>query len=108
MHRAHQDNYYSNQYILGDKEEKWVRKLTPIEAFRLQGFPDKFTINAYNVGLSDAQLYMQAGNSVTINVVEAVLKKLIEDIGKKRPHRSFWNYIFNRPFCTTGNKSCSY
>ena len=79
MHRAHQDNYYSNKYILGDKEEKWVRKLTPIEAFRLQGFPDKFTINAYNAGLSDAQLYMQAGNSVTINVVEAVLKKLIEE-----------------------------
>ena len=85
MHRANQDNYYSNKFILREKKLKWVRKLTPLEALRLQGFPDKFYQNAKNKAISDAQIYMQAGNSVTTNVVEAILGHLIK-------HKWFYDY----------------
>ena len=77
MHRAHQDNYYSNKFINDEKKLKWIRKLTPLEALRLQGFPDQFYHKAKKNNISDTQLYMQAGNSVTVNVVEAILNHLI-------------------------------
>tara|TARA_Y100001970_G_scaffold292614_1_gene434673 strand:+ start:1326 stop:2369 length:1044 start_codon:yes stop_codon:yes gene_type:complete len=79
MHRAHQDNYYSNKYILGDKKQKWIRRLTPLEAFRLQGFKDNFVKKAYTAGVSDTQLYMQAGNAVTVKVVESILILLLDN-----------------------------
>ena len=78
MHRAHQDNYYSNKFINDEKKLKWIRKLTPLEALRLQGFPDQFYHKAKKNNISDTQLYMQAGNSVTVNVVEAILNHLIK------------------------------
>lgn len=49
-----------------------VRRLTPMECERLQGFPDGWTIG------SDTQRYRQCGNAVTVNVVEAVMDRLIE------------------------------
>lgn len=79
MHRAHQDNYYSNIFILGEKKQKWIRRLTPLEAFRLQGFNDSFVKKAYSAGLSDTQLYMQAGNAVTVKVVESILISLLDN-----------------------------
>ena len=78
MHRANQDNYYSNKFLFGEKKLKWIRKLTPLEALRLQGFPDKIYYKAKGASLSDAQMYMQAGNSVTVNVVKAILDHLIK------------------------------
>ena len=52
-----------------------IRKLTPKECFRLQGFPDKYFERARAVN-SDSQLYKQAGNSVTVNVVYEIAKRL--------------------------------
>lgn len=52
-----------------------IRKLTPKECFRLQGFPDEYFERARAVN-SDSQLYKQAGNSVTVNVVYEIAKKL--------------------------------
>lgn len=49
-----------------------VRKLTPRECWRLQAFPDWAFNKAKEAGLSDSQLYKQAGNSVTVNVIEAI------------------------------------
>jgi DNA (cytosine-5)-methyltransferase 1 len=49
-----------------------IRKLTPIECERLQGFPDNWT-----EGVSDTQRYKQMGNAVTVNVIEAIARKLI-------------------------------
>lgn len=49
-----------------------IRRLTPLECFRLQGFPDEFYYKAKQAGVSDSQLYKQAGNSVTVNVIEAI------------------------------------
>ncbi len=53
-----------------------VRKLTPRECWRLQGFPDWAFDRAQEVN-SNSQLYKQAGNSVTVNVIIAIAKELI-------------------------------
>jgi DNA (cytosine-5)-methyltransferase 1 len=59
-----------------------IRKLTPRECFRLQGFPDaefdKLTAN----GISNSQLYKMAGNAVTVNVISALGKRLLSYIGE--------------------------
>ncbi len=52
-----------------------IRRLTPIECERLQGFPDNWT-----EGISDTQRYKCLGNAVTVNVVEAIIRKLYEAI----------------------------
>ncbi|EAD3838205.1 TPA: DNA (cytosine-5-)-methyltransferase [Listeria monocytogenes] len=52
-----------------------IRKLTSRECWRLQGFPDWAFDRAAEVN-SNSQLYKQAGNSVTVNVIEAIAKKL--------------------------------
>lgn len=54
-----------------------IRKLTPRECWRLQGFSDDMFNKAAAVN-SDAQLYKQAGNGVTIPVVYAVGKRIVE------------------------------
>lgn len=52
-----------------------IRKLTPKECFRLQGFPDEYFERAAAVN-SDSQLYKQAGNSVTVNVIYEIARRL--------------------------------
>ncbi len=71
--------YYKDgsEILIHQGEEKNPRKLTPREAARLQGFPDSFKIP-----VSDAQAYRQFGNSVAVNVVEAVAKKMLEAMGE--------------------------
>lgn len=49
-----------------------IRKLMPIECFRLQGFTDEQFYKAVSTGLKDGQLYKMAGNAVTVNVIAAV------------------------------------
>lgn len=51
-----------------------IRKLTPLECFRLQGFPDEF-----KKPVSNSQLYKQAGNSISVPVIQAILKNLLVD-----------------------------
>ena len=53
-----------------------IRKLTPKECWRLQGFPDWAFERAVKVN-SNSQLYKQAGNSVTVNVIEAIARRLV-------------------------------
>ena len=52
-----------------------IRKLTPRECWRLQGFPDWAFDKAQEVN-SNSQLYKQAGNSVTVNVIEVIAREL--------------------------------
>lgn len=52
-----------------------VRKLTPKECFRLQGWPDDYFEKAQFVN-SDSQLYKQAGNGVTVTVIEAIARRM--------------------------------
>jgi DNA (cytosine-5)-methyltransferase 1 len=54
-----------------------IRKLTPKECFRLQGWTDDYFEKAEFVN-SDRQLYKQAGNGVTVSVIEAIAKKMEE------------------------------
>lgn len=62
--------------ILPISNDLRIRKLTPLECWRLQGFKDEQFYAAQNSGVSNAQLYKQAGNSVTINVIDAIIKEL--------------------------------
>jgi len=50
-----------------------IRRLTPIECERLQGFPDNWT-----AGVSDTQRYKQLGNAVTVNVIRAIMHKMVK------------------------------
>ncbi len=67
MHRACQDNYVT--------QNGRVRRLTPRECARLQGFSDDFQIP-----VSDAQAYKQFGNAVTVNVAQAVAEQIKETL----------------------------
>lgn len=53
-------------------KNKKIRRLTPIECERLQGFPDNHT-----KGVSDTQRYKQIGNTISVNVMEAIFKNLL-------------------------------
>jgi len=91
MHRACQDNYYSEDFITAKMPKKYkekvftkkeleshrIRKLTPQEAFALQGFEKEFHYNAKTAGVSDHQLLKQAGNAVSVNTVYAILYHLL-------------------------------
>ena len=52
-----------------------IRKLTEKECWLLQGFTDEQFYKAKNDGVSNSQLYKQAGNSVTVNVIDAIVRK---------------------------------
>lgn len=55
-----------------------IRRLMPLECFRLQGFTDEQFNKVREAGLSDAQLYKLAGNAVTVNVIEAIGRNLLK------------------------------
>lgn len=61
-----------------------IRKLTPKECFRLQGWSDDYFEKAQFVN-SDSQLYKQAGNGVTVTVIEAIARKMkVESVKLRR------------------------
>ena len=71
MHRAGVDNYVTHN-------KGRIRKLTPRECLRLMGFRDDFKI-----AVSDTQMYRQAGNSIVVDVLIALLKQMdITKFGK--------------------------
>lgn len=59
------------------QEKLKIRKLTPKECWRLMGFDDEDFEKASKVN-SNSQLYKQAGNSIVVNVLEAIFKELIK------------------------------
>ena len=85
MHRASQDNYVTDNINFErncDTDEKVnIRKLTPNECRKLQGFPDD-----WKQVVSDSQAYKQFGNAVTVNVSYELAKKLIAYINS---HKKF-------------------
>lgn len=58
------------------EQETRIRKLTPRECWRLQAFPDSAFDKAQAAGVSNSQLYKQAGNAVTVTTVHALLERL--------------------------------
>lgn len=65
-----------NGVLLDDGNTVAIRKLTPRECWRLQGFSDEQFDKAKRAGVSNSQLYKQAGNAVTVPVVEAIGERL--------------------------------
>lgn len=55
-----------------------IRKLTPKECWRLMGFSDEDFEKAKNAGVSNTQLYKQAGNSIVVDVLYYIFKNLYE------------------------------
>lgn len=53
-----------------------IRRLTPTEVFRLMDFPDNHVEKCKEVGISDSQLYKQAGNSIVVRCLELIMDKL--------------------------------
>lgn len=56
-----------------------IRKLTPLECWRLMGFDDEDFYKVKSVGISDTQAYRQAGNSIVVNVLEAIFYNLLKN-----------------------------
>jgi DNA (cytosine-5)-methyltransferase 1 len=97
MHRACQDNYYSDLFLKSKNPIKYlekeipkevevthsIRKLTPLEALRLQGFDATFLKKAQNATVSNHQMYKQAGNAVSVNVVYALIHYISHHIIKE-------------------------
>jgi len=73
-HREH--SHEAETHIKGKINEDDIRKMTPREWARLQGFPDSFKLK-----LADTHLYKQFGNSVSVNVIEAIAEKVKEKLG---------------------------
>lgn len=65
-----------------------VRRLTPRECWRLQAFEDELFDRAKAAGVSDTQLYKQAGNAVTVNIVYEIGKRIQEEYGLGRRDRA--------------------
>jgi len=59
------------------RDKKGIRKLTPRECFRLQGYPDEFKLPE----IADSYLYHQAGNSVPVPVVEMIVRNIASAMG---------------------------
>ena len=70
-------DYTPSTNIKGEVNREFIRKMTPREWARLQGFPDKFKIV-----VADAQAYKQFGNSVAIPAVKATAKKIVSILFK--------------------------
>ena len=79
MHRASQDNYVTDEKnfnLIQDKSNRIsVRKLTPNECRKLQGFPSD-----WKQVVSDCQAYKQFGNAVVVDVVYNVALKVLKHI----------------------------
>lgn len=85
-HRANQDNYFSDTYIHGDDpytrpqvdlDTEPIRRITPLEGFRLQGFPDSYADIAHNLKLSYSAQYKLIGNALPVNLAHSVIEHFL-------------------------------
>ncbi len=68
---------------MDENKKRRIRKLTPLECWRLMGFDDEDFQKAEAVN-SNSQLYKQAGNSIVVNVLEGILRNLLLPVD---PHK---------------------
>lgn len=87
-HRANQDNYFSDSYIRGttsyerptiDIEKEPIRRITPLEGFRLQGFPDEYAEITKRLNISYSAQYKLIGNALPVNLASAVIKHFLDN-----------------------------
>lgn len=62
--------------IKGEVNREGIRRMTPREWARLQGFPDSFLIK-----VADASAYKQFGNSVAVPAIQATAKQILKELG---------------------------
>lgn len=62
--------------VVNKDDNLTLRKLTPLECWRLQGFADEQFFKAKATGMSDSQLYKQAGNAVTVPIIHAIADRM--------------------------------
>lgn len=72
----------SPKIILTINNEFRIRKLTPLETLRIQGFNSEFTTNIQKNEMSDTQLYKQSGNAVSPPVISEIINYLMEYINE--------------------------
>ncbi|SDB13173.1 DNA cytosine methyltransferase [Butyrivibrio sp. INlla16] len=86
-HRANQDNYFSDSYIKGvdpylrpevDLASEPIRRITPLEGYRLQGFPDEYAEIAKNLGISYSAQYKLIGNALPVDLAYSVIKHFLD------------------------------
>lgn len=86
-HRANQDNYFSESYIKGSQpyvrpkvnlETEPIRRITPLEGYRLQGFPDEYAKKASDLKLSYSAQYKLIGNALPVDLGRAVIEHFLE------------------------------
>lgn len=68
----------STKIIIEENQEYKIRKVTPIENFKIQGFDDEFVKNIKNNGVSETQLYKQSGNAVSPPVITGIINSFEE------------------------------
>jgi DNA (cytosine-5)-methyltransferase 1 len=87
-HRANQDNYISDHYVKNKNpyirpevnlETDKIRRITPLEGFRIQGFPDVFYQKALNIKLSYSAQYRLIGNAVPVELAKNVIEYFLEN-----------------------------
>ena len=85
-HRANQDNYFSDSYIKGtdpytrpqvDLELEPIRRITPLEGYRLQGFPDEYAEIAKSLGISYSAQYKLIGNALPVDLASSVIQHFL-------------------------------
>ena len=68
------DNYVLD---VNDLSQLKIRKLTPKECWRLMSFTDSDIEKCISIGISNTQLYKQAGNSIVVSILEGIFKELL-------------------------------
>lgn len=85
-HRANQDNYFSETYIHSNDpyarptvnmEIERIRRITPLEGYRLQGFPDSYAEIARSLGLSYSTQYKLIGNALPVDLARSVIEHFL-------------------------------
>lgn len=87
-HRANQDNYFSDTYVNSqnpfirpnvDIETEKIRRITPLEGYRIQGFPDIFNQKALELKLSYSTQYRLIGNAVPVSLAKNVIEYFLDN-----------------------------
>ena len=73
------EGFKTANLIVEHAQEFRIRKLTPLECWRLMGFSDEDFEKAKASGISNSQLYKQAGNSIVVTVLQGILKNLFKN-----------------------------
>jgi DNA (cytosine-5)-methyltransferase 1 len=78
----------SSQILLKDRQYR-IRKLTEVECYKLMGFDKEDALKVKSAGISNSQLYKQAGNSIVVTVLDGIFKNLFPQYIKQYDKTEF-------------------